>query len=743
MLTIAAMLLVGLHAQCGEWLYGPGEGSDGVRGSVNAMIAWDPDGPGPLGESLVLAGHFRVAGDADSRCLAAWDGERWIPMGLPRGADGNAQALAVWNGDLYVGGEFSSSNWSITSNLMRWDGARWQGVTPGPQGVIEALIPFRGELIVAGAFSAMGSVAASNIASWDGTRWHALGAGLDARVRCLEEFQGSLIAGGEFQRAGALPASAIAAWDGSAWSAPGSVFPFAGLSPKVRALRAHDARLWMGGEFAGVDGLEASGLAVWNGVAWSAPPGASADATFAFARWRGELYAARFTGIERFDGAGMSRWVDGRNPVAAMLPFRDDLVVAGSFISFTAAPQSLAASSIVRTSGTSWTPLSGGTNAGIVAAQRFGDAVYAGGYFTSIGGVPAPWLARWDGRAWQPVPGAPNGPVTGLALGDAGLIAAGKFSEVGGRPAGGLGIWDGAQWSTLGLGPGPGVNAAVQVGSRLFVVQSSTSDQGEGLFSIFEWDGSAWSATTQPESGFVWDAVPDGSSLVIAGRFASVGGVAARNIASWDGSAWSPLGPGLPTILNRGGAYSLVHYRGLLVAGYDNWTSVAGWDGEAWNPMPGPGTGPTTLFVHQGRLYAGGAFHLINPAQIADGLAVYDGAQWRPMGLGLGSAGLLWVSSMASLGDELLIVGAFDTVDGQVGVNWARWRTCAADIDDGSGAGACDLAVTMDDLLAYLAWHAAGDPRADLTGPGADGLPDGRVDLDDLEYYVRAFERGC
>ena len=48
-------------AQCSfEWR--PGEGVAATDGSVRAITVWDPDGPGPAPELLVVGGEFRVAG---------------------------------------------------------------------------------------------------------------------------------------------------------------------------------------------------------------------------------------------------------------------------------------------------------------------------------------------------------------------------------------------------------------------------------------------------------------------------------------------------------------------------------------------------------------------------------------------------------------------------------------------------------------------------------------------------------
>lgn len=74
------------------------------------------------------------------------------------------------------------------------------------------------------------------------------------------------------------------------------------------------------------------------------------------------------------------------------------------------------------------------------------------------------------------------------------------------------------------------------------------------------------------------------------------------------------------------------------------------------------------------------------------------------------------------------------------GVNAA----CPADLDDGSGTGVHDGAVTIDDLLYFLVAFEAGSPEADLDDDGVNPPnPDGGVTIDDLLFFLLRFEAGC
>ncbi|QQS10152.1 MAG: hypothetical protein IPK69_05910 [Phycisphaerales bacterium] len=68
---------------------------------------------------------------------------------------------------------------------------------------------------------------------------------------------------------------------------------------------------------------------------------------------------------------------------------------------------------------------------------------------------------------------------------------------------------------------------------------------------------------------------------------------------------------------------------------------------------------------------------------------------------------------------------------------------CPADLDNGSGTGTPDGAITIDDLLFFLDRFAAGDLAADLDDGTSTGTPDTAVTIDDLLYMIDHFQAGC
>ena len=71
-------------------------------------------------------------------------------------------------------------------------------------------------------------------------------------------------------------------------------------------------------------------------------------------------------------------------------------------------------------------------------------------------GGAAERIARWDGTSWAAVGGGLNNRVTSLAVGDAGgepaLYAGGFFTSAGGMAANHVATWDGTQWRAMGSG---------------------------------------------------------------------------------------------------------------------------------------------------------------------------------------------------------------------------------------------------------------------------------------------------
>src|SRR5579859_7292355 len=76
-----------------------------------------------------------------------------------------------------------------------------------------------------------------------------------------------------------------------------------------------------------------------------------------------------------------------------------------------------------------------------------GPALYAGGFFTMAGGLPANYVAKWDGTTWTPLGSGMSNIVQTFAVFDDGtgaaLYAGGFFKTAGGVAANSVAKWDG------------------------------------------------------------------------------------------------------------------------------------------------------------------------------------------------------------------------------------------------------------------------------------------------------------
>jgi hypothetical protein len=245
----------------------------------------------PFNGSLIAGGHFAKVGSVTANNIASWNGTTWTPLGtgineLPVGNYYyDVVALAVYNNELYAAGSFDTAGNMPANNIAKWNGASWAPVGGGVKGYvvsgvdtaqarIDAMTVYNGELYVAGNFYSAGGVVVNNIAKWNGSNWSAVGTGIGTNsgntLTALTTWNGLLYAGGHFSHAGSLPATNIASWNGSTWAALG-----AGLEPDtvfgigVKAFTVYNGGLYTGASHLDQSYNEVFSISKWNGTSWS------------------------------------------------------------------------------------------------------------------------------------------------------------------------------------------------------------------------------------------------------------------------------------------------------------------------------------------------------------------------------------------------------------------------------------------------------------------------------------------
>jgi hypothetical protein len=242
-----------------------GEIGGGVDGEVISLVTYNGD--------LIAGGRFEHAGGVPARNIARWDGSAWHPLGsgvfdaIPDGTTDGVQDMVVWQGDLYVVGDFTHAGGMEVNYVARWDGSTWSDVDGGISMIDGGPTGLRGvdvyddSIVIVGALDFAGGVEAINIAQWDGVVWSPLGPGsdpyggpLDLRQAALSvaSYGDFLYVGADFSETVNPNASALARWDGQRWKAvdrglENNEGPFG--VPSVRDLEVCEGSLLMGGIF--------------------------------------------------------------------------------------------------------------------------------------------------------------------------------------------------------------------------------------------------------------------------------------------------------------------------------------------------------------------------------------------------------------------------------------------------------------------------------------------------------------
>ncbi|HUL02026.1 MAG TPA: hypothetical protein VLV16_02215, partial [Gemmatimonadales bacterium] len=129
-LFLALMLLFvvprAARAQCPDWHAGPmdnGGGVIGTDGTVYALTTWDPDGAGPLPQTLVAGGVFTQVCGVSAPEVAYIDPAtgQWHATAAGPGLQA-VFALTTYQGNLVAGGVQPGG---LSTGTIRWNGSSW------------------------------------------------------------------------------------------------------------------------------------------------------------------------------------------------------------------------------------------------------------------------------------------------------------------------------------------------------------------------------------------------------------------------------------------------------------------------------------------------------------------------------------------------------------------------------------------------------------------------------------------
>jgi hypothetical protein len=322
--------------------------------------------------------------------------------------------------------------------------------------------------------------------------------------------------------------------------------------------------------------------------------------------------------------------------VYALAPFRDELVAGGIITRVGPA----AVFNVAAWDGDSWRSLGTGVNGAVVAMTPYGDRLAVGGAFTAAGGHHAMYLAFWDGTGWAPASADLDGPVSAMTVYDGDLIVGGGFVRAGADTVRHIARYDGERFRPLGEGMDDWIVALAVYDGKLIAGGYFTHAGGDSAVYVASWDGEAWrsmgdgAAEPAPSSAAVQSLAEYNGSLMAGGTFQALGGVPAAYLARWDGGAWSSMDE------VRGGAFTDPGVFAMEVRGND--------------------------------LYLAGRFQSIG-ATDCNHVAAWDGATFRPLGVGIVGQGWRVGVALAAYQNSLYLGGTFNAVGNRPAAGIARW----------------------------------------------------------------------
>ena len=313
------------------------------------------------------------------------------------------------------------------------------------------------------------------------------------------------------------------------------------------------------------------------------------------------------------------------------------LVAAGQFTHAGGVP----ANNIAYWDGSSWRALSAGVDGQVYALAVHDDGtgakLYAGGAFATAGGIASRGIAAWDGETWSAPAGegteeaafvlalashdtdgvGPNAPI---------LVAGGFFTSIAGVPANNTAAMTGSTWSQFGGGIA-GAVFALQVYDGALYAGGQFADLRNAMRSTGGANWAPFAASFLNGSDAVFVLGVHAPRLYLGGQFfQGGGGLPAHNIVSTTGVGHAALGTapndgadnlvaalasfddGETSRLYLGGSFE--HVGGTIVANH-----IAAWDGASWSTL-GAGTdaGVNVLLAMPGdaqgpSLYVGGFFN--------------------------------------------------------------------------------------------------------------------------------------
>jgi trimeric autotransporter adhesin len=596
-----------------------------IRRDHSVDPAFDPnanDGIHALavsGSTVYAAGLFTSIGGQTRNRIAGLNAANGTATAFNPNADAAVEALAISGSIVYAGGRFTSIGGLPRNNIAALnaaDGTAALTFNPASDGIVLALAISGQTLYVGGFFKVIGGQVRSNIA--------ALNAGGPLDGTAVLTFNPNANAGGTIPGAGGVEALAVSA-SGSTVYAGGLFTNIGGQNRRYfAALNATDGTATAfnpnpNGNILGL-ALSVNGLTVYAAGGFNSFDGLPSIGGQA----RNYLAA-----INAADGTATAFNPNPNDAAFAVGVSGSAVYVGGAFSSIGGLVRhGIAALNAADGTATSFDPNAsfGAGNATVYALAVSGSTIYAGGFFTSVGGQPRNYIAALnaaDGTATTWNPGS-NSTVETLVVSGSIIYAGGDFTSIGGQPRNFIAALNLTDGSPTAFNPSANSSVAALAvsGPLVYVGGFFTSIGGQTrnkIAALNTADGSAtsWNPDATTNANVLALAV-SGSTIYAGGDFVTIGGQARKNIAALNAS------DGMATSFDpqaSDGVYALA-LSGSTVYAAGFFSTIGGQtrnlvaelnptDGAATSFDPGadPGFGAFALTVAlDGTLYIGGSF---------------------------------------------------------------------------------------------------------------------------------------
>ena len=300
--------------------------------------------------------------------LSKWNGTAYTSVGATSAGDAALCAAFDRNGNLWVGGGFTTIGGNSYPYLAVWNGSTWTSVGAPNDRVLTIAVDLNNNVYIGGLFTSVNGVSANKIAYWNGSTWNAMGTGATNNnvfaISTDTNTPPNVYVAGSFTRIGGQSANSgyCAVWNSSTgWAPLGS-----GFNDVVRSVYVDSSNnLYICGDFTTVSGTTMNRVAKYNGSTWSA------------------------------FGSG----IDSVQANVVGLDSSGNVYVAGSFTS----ASGVTGSHIAKWNGSTWLTITGANGTvGTINSLVFGsDGSLYVGPVTSIGGVTVNGVGKYNGSVWS------------------------------------------------------------------------------------------------------------------------------------------------------------------------------------------------------------------------------------------------------------------------------------------------------------------------------------------------------